>query len=229
MPKKDQPKWDPGQDYRSGLKAYELAKEFKKQLEPRLPAGLLEGLKEDIDVISSMEGDSKTKVVELKGFTGTQGQHLKRGETWTSAVREALKRGKAPADVCKAAGVGSKFGSGVVAAVAASIATVINAYEKFPEAFRGAGVLPSDIETGKRILVSLNSSDLIQETKKVSNTQATAGRNALRKRVEATVDMIRGMGMLEFQETPAIAARFKALVPPKGKKGGGNAPEPPKA
>jgi hypothetical protein len=45
MAKKAVPKWDQGDDYRAGMKAYELAMAYQGVLQPRLPGGLLEGLK----------------------------------------------------------------------------------------------------------------------------------------------------------------------------------------
>jgi hypothetical protein len=95
-----------------------------------------------------------------------------------------------------------------------------------PDAFRGAGVLPNDMEKGKRLLVSLSSADIVQETAKISNTKASTGRNALRKRVEDAVDRIRGAGMLHFHDKPAVATRFAALVPAKGT-GGAKEKTPP--
>ena len=217
MAKKGQPKWDLGQDYRSGLKAYELAQEFKAQLDPRLPAGLLEGLKEDLAAISMIEGEAGAEVDEIKGYTGTQNQHCRKGVEFASAVREALKRGKASSDVLKAAGVGGRMNEGKVSSVVAGVAAIVKAYEKFPEEFRRAGVLPADIEAAGRILVSLNAADMTQETAKVTKTGSTSARNTLRKRVEAAVDTIRGAGIMEFRDNKSTAARFAALVPPGGK------------
>ena len=107
-------------------------------------------------------------MVELKGFTGTEREMCAQAAAWASAIREALKRAKVPADVKKAAGVGSKFPAGRVEAIVASVNALIAAYEKFPDAFRGSGVLPDDMEKGKRLLVSLSSADIVQETAKTA-------------------------------------------------------------
>ena len=225
MAQKARPKWEPGQDYRAGLKALELAQEFKEQIEPRLPSGLLEGLKEDLDTLAKAGDEGQAKVVEIKGFTGTQDAHSAQALRWSAAVREALKRGGVPADVKKAAGVGSKFTASRVDAVIAAVNSILGAYEKHPDAFRASGILPEDMETGRRLLVSLNAADLVQETAKAKRTQSTAARHSLRKRVEAAVDRIRGAGMLHFHAKPAVTARFAALVPGKG--GGATKPAEP--
>jgi hypothetical protein len=229
MAEAKKPKWDPGQDYRAGLKAYELAQEFKTEIEPRLPAGLLEGLKEDVSTLGSIAGEGKTKVVEIKGFTGSQNQAISGAGEWAASVREALKRGKAPKDVQKAAGVGSKFHSTVDSA-AASANSVLLAYEKYTGAFRDAGVLPDDIAEGKVLVAAISSAEMTQETAIAKKTASTTGRKSLRIRVEDAVDRIRGAGIMQFRKNkPETAARFEALVPVRGG-GGDDAPpaEPPK-
>jgi len=54
----------------------------------------------------------------------------------------------------------------------------------------------------------------------------TAQRNALRKRVESAIDIIRGAGIIEFFDKPEIAARFAELIPGKGKKNSKKEEEP---
>ena len=54
---------------------------------------------------------------------------------------------------------------------------IIDAYSKFPEVFRRSGVLPTDIEKGNKILLSLNAADLVQENAKANKKRVTAERN----------------------------------------------------
>ncbi|NMC00167.1 MAG: hypothetical protein GYA35_07800 [Thermoanaerobaculaceae bacterium] len=218
MRKKDEPKWELGATYRAGVKALELANEFRKQLEGRLPAGLLDGLKEDLDLLSRAEGEAQAEIDKLKGFTGTQMENARKGADFCSFVKEALKRGKASKDCQKAAGVGTKMNQKKVSSIIGGVMAIIDAYAKFPEEFRKSGILASDIENGKKIMVSLNASDLLQESAKAQKKQTTAQRNALRKRVESAIDTIRGAGMLHFLTKPEIAARFEELIPKKGRK-----------
>jgi hypothetical protein len=226
MKRETKPKWDGGQDYRAGLKAYELAQEFKDVLEPRLGPGTLDGLKEDLDALAQAGDQTAAKITELKGYTGSQDEMLRRTAAWTGAVREALKRGKAPKDVLKAAGVGGTFREGRVDSALASLNALIAAYGRFPDEFRACGVLPDDLEAGKKILISLNAADLDQESFKASKPATTAQHNALRKRIEAAVDRIRGAGILHFHDTPTTAARFAALVPAKRKGAAGAVVQP---
>jgi hypothetical protein len=217
MRKKDDPKWALGETYYSGVKALELANEFRKVIEPRLPAGLLDGLKEDLALISKAGGEAQAEIDKLKGYTGTQNENCKRGLDFCSSVKESLKRGKASPDCLKAAGVGTRLNPKKVSSIIGGVMAIIDAYSKFPEVFRRSGVLPSDIEKGNKILLSLNAADLVQENAKANKKRVTAERNVLRKRVESAVDVIRGVGMLQFLDNPSIAARFEELIPKKGK------------
>jgi hypothetical protein len=228
MRKKGDPKWDYRDDYLAGLKSYELAQEFRAAVEPRLPGGLLDALKKDLDALEAPGEENQSKVARVRGFTSTQEQAAEKALLWCSTVREALKRGRAPTDVKKAAGVGMNFSRGKVEAVVASARTVQDAYARFPEAFRAVGVLPADMKNGERLASALIYADLNQETEKVKKTQTTSARNALRKRIEDAVDRIRAAGLLQYNLTqPATAARFTALVPPKHQRGGGNDTLPP--
>lgn len=226
MAKQELPKWDHGSDYVAGLKAYELAQEFKASLEPRLPSGLLEGLKEDLDKLALAGDESKSKVAEVKGFTGTRAQAIDQSVLWCSTTREALKRAQSPADVKKAAGVGTAFSRTRSDGVVASVRAVLDAYDRFPDAFRAAGVLPVDMEAGKQLANALTDAEMAQETAKVRKTQTTAMRNALRKRIEAAVDRIRGAGLLQYRTHAPTATRFAALVPNHGNGGSKEKPAP---
>ena len=222
------PKWDAAHDYRAGLKAYELAQEFKAELGPRVPAGLVEGLQEDLQALSAAGDQGVSKIAEVKGFTGGEKQAREKAVALASSIRESLRRAKAPASVLKGAGVGTKFSSTSVEGATASLTTVLDAYEKSPDSFREAGVLPEDMDAARALLAALTVADRNQETAKIKKTQTTVQRNALRRRVEAAVDRIRGAGILHFRDQPATAARFSALVPSGGSGGGGVAEEGPK-
>ena len=199
----------------------------KDRLERRLGPGTLDGLKEDLDALAQAGDQTAAKITELKGYTGTQDEMLRRSATWAAAIREALKRGAAPADVLKAAGVGGTFKEGKVDSTLASLSTIIDAYGRFPDAFRAAGVLPEDVDAGRRYVVSLTEADLVQERAKAKKLGTTREHNALRRRIETAVDRIRGAGILHFHDTPNTAARFAALVPGKHKGASGSGDQPP--
>jgi hypothetical protein len=222
MAKREFPKWQQGDDYKAGMKAYELAMAYQGVLQPRLPGGLLEGLKEDLDSLAMAGGENKTEVAGVKGYTGTQGQALEEATAWCSAIRENLKRGHAPEDVKKAAGVGTTFSGGKVAGAIAALNAILQAYDRFPDAFREAGLLPEDMTTGKTLLGALAGAEAAQESAIGKKSLTTAARNARRKRIEAAVDRIIGISGPAFLKDPSTAALFRALIPNHA--GGGTTP-----
>ncbi len=222
------PKWDQVEDYTVGLEAYELGTKYRKTLEPRIPSGFLEGLKEDVDRLGSVGQEKKTTVARIKGFTGSQSDALKAGAQWCSAARDALKKGKAREEVKKAAGVGTVFSHNSVSAVVAALNAVLSTYERFPEVFRDCGVLPDDMTEGKSLLVALQGADAVQETEKTKKKETTQGRVALRLRIEEKIDRLIGAAGMAFKGQADIMKLFNDLIPGSGKPPK-KPPEPPKA
>ena len=218
MAKLERPKWDQSQDYAVGLEALELAKKYKKALETRIPSGLLEGLREDINTLGAMGEEKKKTVARVKGFTGTQAEALKAGINWCSLVREALKRGRAKEEVKKAAGVGMVFSRGSVPAVTAALNAIIETYDRFADVFRDCGVLPDDIVAGKSLLAALQLADVEQEAEKIKKKETTQSRNALRLRIENAVDRVVGAAGMAFAGQPDVLKLFTDLIPGNGRK-----------
>jgi hypothetical protein len=218
MPKAGLPKWEQTVDYRVGLAAYELVTKYKKNLEVRLPAGLIEGLKEDLDALGSVGAEKKKGVARVKGFTGSQSEALGRAFTWCVAVRDALKKGRAPEAVKKAAGVGMLFPNKRVSVCVAAVNAIVETYDRFPEVFRTSGVLPEDMNEGKSLLAALQGADAEQEMEKTRKKDTTKGRNALRIRIEESVDRIIGAAGIAFKDQPDVSKLFTDLTPGTGKK-----------
>ena len=218
MTKAGLPKWEQGDDYRVGLEAYELATKYKKALDPRMPSGLLEGLKEDLDLLGSIGAEKKKGVARVKGFTGSQSDALAKAFRWCVAVRDALKKGKAPEAVKKAAGVGMLFPNKRVGVGVAAVNAIVETYDRFPEVFRSCGVLPEDINEGKSLLSALQGADADQEMEKTRKKDTTKERNALRMRIEDYVDRIIGAAGMAFRTEPDVLKLFTDIVPGNGKK-----------
>jgi hypothetical protein len=218
MTKTENPKWESAEDYRVGLQCYELAMKYRKRLDPRLPAGLLEGLKEDLDRLGSIGEEAPKTVARVKGFTGSQEEALKHSFVWCLAIRDALKRGKASEAVKKAAGVGGLFPKKRVSVAIAAVNAIVETYDRYPDVFRNCGVFPEDITEGKNLLNILQGADATQEAEKVKKKETTTLRNALRIRIEKGVDRIIGAAGMEFIKEPDILKLFIDLIPGKGKK-----------
>jgi hypothetical protein len=223
------PKWEQSVDYRVGLEAYELVTQYKKALEVRLPAGLIEGLKEDLGTLGAIGEEKKKGVARVKGFTGSQADALKQSFIWCLAVRDALKKGKAPEPVKKASGVGMLFPNKRVSVGVAAVNAIVETYDRFPEVFRDCGVLPDDINEGKSLLNALQTADVTQENEKAKKKDSTRGRNALRIRIEAAVDRIIGAAGMAFKDQQDVLKLFTDLTPGTTKKAPKKPAETPKA
>lgn len=213
MPKKGYPKWEQIDDYRVGLEVLELAEKYRKFLVPRVDAGLIEGLKEDLDKLGSIGEEKKKVAARVKGFTGSQDLALKSLFNWCVRVREALKRGKAAQSVQKSAGVGSIFPNKNVRLGVAAANAILETYDRNPEVFRNCGVLPEDITQGKALLEVLLTQDELQEREKAKKKDTTASRNALRVRIENAVDKIIGAANVAFWNNPEILKLFTDAIP----------------
>jgi hypothetical protein len=104
----------------------------------------------------------------------------------------------------------------------AALNAILQAYDRFPDAFREAGLLPEDMTTGKTLLAALAGAEAAQESAIGKKSLTTAARNARRKRIEAAVDRIIGIAAVAFVKDPSTAALFRALIP--NHTGGGTTP-----
>lgn len=137
-----------------------------------------------------------------------------------SAVRSACRLLGLSAEVLKAVGVGTTMSARSVNTVLAAAAMVADAYAKYPEELRSAGILPDDIETINGQAAALRSADQDQESKKVTAKQRTAARRAAQARGERAIAKIVAAAELEFVGNPERLAQYQAIVParPKRKK-----------
>ena len=159
------------------------------------------------------------------GTTGSQNEALKAAAKWCLALRDALKKGRAPEAVKKAAGVGMIFPNRGVSVAVASLNAVLETYERFPDVYRTCGVLPDDWTEGRSRLAALQSADAEQEGEKTKKKETTQGRIVLRLRIEGTVDRIIGAAGIAFKDQPDVLKLFTDLIPASGKKKAAPAPK----
>jgi hypothetical protein len=106
-------------------------------------------------------GDTENgQVQHMDGFPRTPEGELEKtlylAVFWSTSVRAALKRGCAPEEVKRAAGVGARFSNACAEGALTSVCAVLDAYGRFPEAFRGSGLLPEDMQDGKALAFALS-------------------------------------------------------------------------
>lgn len=148
MRKDNKPKWEIDRVVAYGKEAKMLGQQYLKELEPRLPAGLMDGFGADLTQLEAMETDRPIKTGQVKGLTGSQEDIAAAGAQWAADIREAVRR-------------------------------------------RSNGAAKNDIQ----------------------------------RRVEAAIEAIATAGVLQYRRSnPALAQRFRGLIPPAGGNGGPASP-----
>jgi len=206
-------KWSSSQLQSMGREALSLVKEFRAVIEPRLPAGLIEGLENDLGGFDDKRANASNARGTLKLATRLQDEAVAHAVEFLSAARSSVMRAKASPVQREAFGTKRAYNVNNVGSVVAALDAFVNGAEKFPEFTRTAGVLPADLELARSLRAALVSADQSQEAQKSKRKEPTAERNAAQLRIEDAIDAIINAGRLAFMTKPEIASRFRALVP----------------
>ena len=211
--------WRVGVALRVAEAAYRLATDHRAALDPRLPAGVIEGLGADMAALRGTSAGAKAARAGKRSATITQHEAGRRGYELAMAIRAAVRGGE-PDDKAlqKAFGVGDQVHARKVTSVEAAIETILRGAEADPERARGVGVLPEDIEEARRVREALSTADASQEGKAVSSKVATSNRDEAQRRVQQAVRRIVGAAALAFRGQPDLARLFADLIPSRGGK-----------
>lgn len=198
---------------RSALQLLELAEKDRSELEPRLGAGTLTGLREDTGVLRD-EAPGAQAARQLKmAATATQESAATTLAALVMGIRAACKSAGLDADVLRAVGVGRRLTATVVKSVVDGAEHVEQAYLEYPDALRSAGVLPADVERVKANRARLQSVDEAQEQRKVTAKEKTAARDLAKRRVQAAIGRILAAAELAFLDKPERLAMYRAVRP----------------
>lgn len=212
-------KMKPNQARRAGEQAAELLKKDQTKLQPRLEAGVIEGLLEDVRLLSNTMSSAITARVQKKAATQAQNDTAVELAALVMALRSAVKITGQSAVLRKALGVGRTVSTNSVKSVLAAANMVIEAYANHADEMRASGVLPVDVETVMGLSNALANADQAQEMKKVASKLSTSERAAVQKRVEGALMKIIAAAGLEFARTdPERVAQYAALIPSKPKR-----------
>jgi hypothetical protein len=229
MSKEIVPKWEISQVIQIGKEAVLLTEGKKKEIEPRVSAGLLDGLPADIAQLESLFTGRPAKTIEVKGMTGSEKDVARKGGEWVSAIREAVKRRAKGTGLPKAVGVGEAVHGDQSTSVASAVEAVLKAAQEYPDEIRACGVIESDIQKGQAILDSLVGARNTQDTGMKGKKNLTTQKNTIQIRIEKAIEEISTGGYIQFMDTDKVLAkRFQDLIPSSGKPPK-DPPEPPKA
>ncbi|MGV3621878.1 MAG: hypothetical protein ACO1OB_13725 [Archangium sp.] len=193
--------------------AQALFEEFRAQLEPRLAAGLIDGLKADTAAFLGKRVEAGNALESLKTATKEQNAAIAHVLALLRPARAAVKASTREKEKTSAFGISKEIQDTVVKSVIGAAHAFLQGAEKHPELARAAGVLSGDLDTLRALAASLASADQAQEKTKGARKIPTANRTAFQRRIEGAIASISHAGQLAFAAKPEIAARFKALIP----------------
>ncbi|MBU1410971.1 hypothetical protein KKC22_05580 [Myxococcota bacterium] len=198
---------------RSALQLLELAEKDWAELEPRLGAGTLTVLRVDVDELRA-KAPGAVAARQLKmAATATQESAATTLSALVQGIRTASRCAQLDPEVLRALGVGRRLYATVVKSVVEAAEHVEQAYREFPDALRGAGVLPADLERVTALRARLQSVDEAQEQGKVTSKEKTASRDLTKRRALATIGRVLAAAELAFLDNPERLAMYRAVLP----------------
>ena len=223
--KDNKPKWEIERTVAYGKEAKALGQQYLKDLEPRLGAGLMDGFATDLIHLEAMQTDRPIKTDQVRGLTGSQEDIAAAGAQWAADIREAVRRRGNGAGLRRAVGVGRSIHSKSPKSVAEALGTILKAAGENPGDLRACGVLEADLAAGRELLASLGGASGVQDAGMVEKKDLTHEKDAIQRRVEAAIEAIATAGILQYRRAnPALAQRFRGLIPPAIGTGGPASP-----
>lgn len=203
--------------------AVSLGTTHQAALVDRWPPALLENLARDAAALNENLPEKITRRTSQKADTKTVRLTEKTGANEVGVVREALSGLKAPADLQKAAGVGTRVQVGTTKTVLSAMDSLVATGTGNADAFAAVGVLPRDLEAIARRRTEVASADTTQEANKLTRKLSTKEVGALQAKVEEAIARVSHAGQIHFtlhDSRPTLVGQFAALLA----KGAGSAP-----
>lgn len=207
------PKWAPGDVSRVGRGALELANKHKASIEPRLSAGLLDGLKADLDTFDGKQSAATVARESLREATRGQDSAADTANARLALARGAIVRANLGPQARAAFGLSLRPNPGKISSVLAALDAFDAGATRHPDLVRSAGLLTADLEKLRQLRATLAASDATQEATKLNRKLPVIDRKQAQVRIERAVDAIINGGVLAFADDPAAVALFRALVP----------------
>lgn len=207
-------------DTTAGSKAYSLAVQYRAQVEPRLPAGMIDNLGGDLTTLGAPPAPAQPAAPAAPTpapAAPTLSEALATAGNLVSAIHEAIVGAKAKAAIRKEYGVSSRGAPKELrAVVAAGEKIVARATANAAEAL-SLGVLPADVTALSAALAAVQAAEAAAQAGGAKATAGTAkATKAAEVRMHEATARIAGAGALAFAQNAGVRAEFEGL---KGKKG----------
>jgi hypothetical protein len=220
--------WELGDAIKAAQKTIKVMEKYGKELESRLPAGITEGLKNDLATLKGSKVARPAFIKTVGAKTKSERAWAKDGADLLSGLRHALKVcPQSTPEVLKAVGVGSQVNRGKTSSVAESLTAMLDAAKRYVDVFRAAGILDGDLAEARAILDNLLSADEAQQSAIDTKTEMTAQKDDAQLRIEQAVATIAATGAIHFRKQAAKRAAFDKLLPKSKTRGGNGAGAPP--
>jgi hypothetical protein len=217
MAEKKVPKWELQDALHRGRAALRLARQCEAKLGPRLQEGQLDGMSGRIDQLAGSPADRQATRTEQKGLTGTERTAADRAHEWVIAIRNMGRRtAELNKGERKALGVGEKLSPAETDRVLGAIKAIIKAFDKQAGLAAKMGVIPEDVDKGRRLDAELSGADAQQVEVMGEGKDKTFDKNVVQMALEADVDKISSRGRMAYLDDPAMRARFDDLVSSSG-------------
>ena len=206
------PKKDIDSITQTGIKAYDLAILHKAVIAPRLPAGTIEGLDEDLTNLGVAVPAVKQAHDEAQSATVDQNAVVARGYERVRSIRSALRDAGAPKQIQRAYGVGQNTRVSV-RDVSAAIQQILDRIDAHPAEAKAFGILPEDVAGLSADLEAITDTSSSQDKKRARAPLTTKERNRTANRIVKAIRRIAGAGKIAFVRQPVVLASFIALQP----------------
>lgn len=194
-----------------GREAYGLFIKYRAELEPRLPAGLGDGLKVDLDEFDGIRAEASSAVGTMKSATRKQNEVLEEANALLRAARGAISTSGTTKSEQGAFGIATKLVAAKVNSVVAALDSFAKGAAELPDVARRASLLSTDIAALKALREELVAVDQKQEAARSARKEPTRVRVERQRRIEVAIRAIQNAGQLHFVRQPAVAALFQAL------------------
>jgi hypothetical protein len=208
-------------DTSGGSKAYELAVAHKPQVEPRLPAGTIDTLAEDLATLGAAPAPTPVGSPSPAAPAAPSPPSLSAATATASnlvtAIHEAVAGAKPKPAVRKAYGVSRTGPVKEPKAVVAAAQKILTQAKASPSEALALGIMPADVTALEAALDGLTAAEAAAHTAGGKATTTAKQKHAAAVRMHEATARIAGAGVLAFAQDAAVRAQFAGLVPKRKK------------
>jgi hypothetical protein len=212
MADEKKPKWELSEALNSGKESLLLLETYGTELTPRLQVGEKEQHTANVAELEERQSGQKQTLAGQMSSTSSQDAVINNLNKTVASLRKVVMGNNSTEEIRKAFAIGTKITHSVSSATAAG-KIVQDAYAKYPDWCKKAGILESDITAVSNLIKLLGTVEKEQDGTVYTRKSKTMSKNSLQRAVEDGSTRISVIGAHHFLSNPAVAAQFDALIP----------------